>query len=200
MKELNSIIAVNIAELRRSRGMTQGALGEKLNYSDKAVSKWERGESLPDISVLKQIADMFEVTVDYLLTRDHKVYKAERKENRNRKRRNRVIITLMSVVAVWAVAVFIFINFDSFLRGTSGTWLVFLYAVPTSALLALIFNTIWGKRILNFVFSSLLLWSLLASIFITLLVVRVDTNIWLLFVFGVPIQILLFLGSRIKLK
>ncbi len=200
MKELNGIIAANIASLRRSRGMTQTALGERLNYSDKAVSKWERGESLPDVAVLKQIADIFEVTVDYLLTSDHTVYKTERKENRKRKRINHLLVTLMSIVAVWAVAIFIYMNFDGFLDDKSGTWLVFLYAVPASAVMAIIFNSIWGKRFLNFIFSSLLLWSLLASIFVTLVVAHVNANIWLLFIFGIPVQILLFLGSRIKLK
>ena len=69
--ELKLVIAKNIAALRTARGMTQIELAEKLNYSDKAVSKWERGESIPDVLVLKQIADMHGVTVDYLLTDVH---------------------------------------------------------------------------------------------------------------------------------
>ena len=67
MENLKHLIALNIAALRRAQGMTQITLAEKLHYSDKAISKWERGESLPDISVLKEIADLFGVTVDYLL-------------------------------------------------------------------------------------------------------------------------------------
>ena len=67
MNELKVTIANNIANLRKLNGITQSDLAQKLNYSDKAVSKWERGESLPDICVLKQIADSFGVTVDYLL-------------------------------------------------------------------------------------------------------------------------------------
>ena len=67
MEELKTVIAKNISELRRSAMMTQLDLAERLNYSDKAVSKWERAESVPDISVLKAIADIFGVSVDYLL-------------------------------------------------------------------------------------------------------------------------------------
>ena len=71
MDEIKLIIARNITDLRRKNNMTQAELAEKLNYSDKAVSKWERGESLPDVTVLKCIADTFRVTVDYLLQPEH---------------------------------------------------------------------------------------------------------------------------------
>ena len=69
--ELKQVIADNVSSLRRDAGMTQAELAEKLNYTDKAVSKWERGESCPDITVLKTIAELFGVTVDYLITREH---------------------------------------------------------------------------------------------------------------------------------
>ena len=71
LEDIKRVIADNIALLRKGSGMTQIELAEKLNYSDKAISKWERGESVPDISVLKQIADMYGVTVDYLITPGH---------------------------------------------------------------------------------------------------------------------------------
>ena len=68
MENIKQIVAKNIADLRRASGLTQMEFAEKLNYSDKAVSKWERGDSLPDVAVLKQIADLFQVTLDYLVT------------------------------------------------------------------------------------------------------------------------------------
>ena len=61
MEDLREIIAKNIADLRREQNLTQAELAARLNYSDKAVSKWERGESMPDITVLKEIADLFSV-------------------------------------------------------------------------------------------------------------------------------------------
>ena len=72
MKDLREIIAKNICALRTEANMTQLGLAELLNYSDKAVSKWERGEALPDVLVLKAIADHFGVSVDYLLTDEHR--------------------------------------------------------------------------------------------------------------------------------
>ncbi|MBP5780548.1 MAG: helix-turn-helix transcriptional regulator, partial [Clostridia bacterium] len=74
MEEYKQIISNNISHLRRSKGMTQAELAEKLNYTDKAISKWERGESIPDAIVLKQIADMFGVSVDYLFTKEHRSF------------------------------------------------------------------------------------------------------------------------------
>ena len=71
MTDIKQIIAKNISALRQDKELTQIELAEKLNYSDKAVSKWERGESLPDIGVLTQIADLFEVPLDYLVRREH---------------------------------------------------------------------------------------------------------------------------------
>ena len=71
MDDLKSAFAKNVSDLRNINGMTQLELAEKLNYSDKAVSKWERGESIPDISVVMQIADIFGVSVDYLLSTEH---------------------------------------------------------------------------------------------------------------------------------
>ena len=67
MDENKRIVADNITALRTAKKLTQSQLAEMLNYSDKSVSKWERGDSVPDVFVLKKIADIFGVTVDWLL-------------------------------------------------------------------------------------------------------------------------------------
>ena len=56
-----------LATLRKSRGMTQGDLGEKLNISAQAISKWENGTSEPDIATLKRIADIYGITVGEII-------------------------------------------------------------------------------------------------------------------------------------
>ena len=105
MEDIKAIIAENIVTLRKAGGMTQIELAEKLNYSDKAVSKWERGESVPDISVLKAIADLFGVTVDYLITADHDPKelepRAEDDEKSKKRKRTHVMIAGMSGLLVW---------------------------------------------------------------------------------------------------
>ena len=108
MKDLRDIVAKNIATLRTEAGLTQLKLAEKLNYSDKAVSKWERGESVPDIFMLKEIADTFGVTVDYLLESDHGGDAHPTKKLVRLRRRNRMMISIMSVACVWLVATIAF--------------------------------------------------------------------------------------------
>ena len=56
-----------IAQARRERKLTQAQLAHRLHVTDKAVSRWERDESLPDLMLLPVIADLFHITVDELL-------------------------------------------------------------------------------------------------------------------------------------
>ncbi len=62
-----------IAELRKNKGLTQSDLGERLGVSFQAVSKWERGETLPDTAILVPLAEVLEITVDFILTGGEKV-------------------------------------------------------------------------------------------------------------------------------
>ena len=104
MDNVKENIAKNIARLRTENNMTQPELAKKLNYTDKSVSKWEHGIATPPIDVLKEIADIFGVTVDDML-RDmsdeeyDKIYTA--KENKP----NKIIITLLAVSLVWLIAI-----------------------------------------------------------------------------------------------
>lgn len=194
--ELKLVIAKNIAALRTARGMTQIELAEKLNYSDKAVSKWERGESIPDVLVLKQIADMFSVTVDYLLEEEHEpAAHPVKKEAEGVRRHNRGFITAIIIILVWLLATFIFMIVDT-LGIEKSMWFIFVYAVPSTFVVWLVFNSIWFNRRRNFMIISLLMWSVLAAAYLTLL--PFELNVWLLFVVGVPGQIIIFLWSRLK--
>lgn len=195
MQELKSIIATNITQLRRESGMTQVDIAEKLNYSDKAVSKWERGESVPDISVLKEIADIFGVTVDYLLKTDHRIEDEKRARIGKRKFRNRAIVATMAVVLVWLVAVLVFFILDS-ATSLNRLWLVFIYAVPASFVVWLVFNSIWFNRRWNFLIISLLMWCSLASLFITL----IGFDLGKIFFVGIPAQVIVLLWSGIRTR
>ena len=197
MQDLKHIIAKNIASLRREREMTQFELAEKLNYSDKAISKWERGESVPDIVVLKQIADLFGVTVDWLLEEEHTKPKRSTEFLKNRFK-NRSIITCISIVLVWLIAATTFVIADTFRGyGISHYWLSFLFAVPITCIVWLVFNTLWFNKRLNFFIISLLMWSILTCIYVPLLILG-STNIRFIWVLGAIGQIIIFLWSRIK--
>lgn len=198
MEELKIIIAANIVELRKNHNLTQAELAEKLNYSDKAVSKWERGESVPDISVLKRIADLFGVKVDYLLTSEHTDDSDIINKVSRRTIRNRAMITGISVLLVWLVATLIFSNVEIVINGLDRLWLVFVFAVPVSFIVWLVFNTLWFNKRYNFLIVSLLMWSTLAAIFLTFFSFSINT--WLFFVVGVPGQAIIALWSGIRPK
>ncbi len=196
MDDLKKTIAMNIATLRRHHGVTQLELAERLNYSDKAVSKWERGESYPDVATLKEIADMFAVTVDYLLQAEHKQEKSMHREYTRRQKRNRLLISAISCVLVWLVATAVFVNLD-LLTNLQGYWLAFVYAIPVTAILLLIFNSIWGRPKWNFLIISLLMWTTLLSLCLTFLQ-ALQLNLWLLFLIGIPGQIIILLWAGIR--
>jgi len=199
MADLKLIIAKNIAELRKEAQMTQFELAEKLNYSDKAVSKWERGESVPDVVVLKEIADIFSVSVDFLLEEEH-TKKRSFGENFKVRMKNHSFIMGMSIVLVWLIALGVFVVFDMFREYTaSREWLVFMYAVPVTMIVWLVFNSVWFNRRLNFLIISLLMWTGLASIYVSLYVLA-GINVRFLLLLGLPGQLIILLWSRIRTK
>ena len=176
MKEIKQNIADNLSKLRTSAGITQAQLAESLNYTDKAVSKWERAESVPDITVLKRIADRFGVTVDWLITDHGNNAPAPDKAVQHARRHNHLLITLLAVVCVWFIATAVFVVLGGL--GISHKWLAYIWAVPVSMIVLLVFNAIWGKYRRNFVFISLLVWTILAAIYITVITVA-RWNFWL---------------------
>ena len=189
MEDLRQIIAVNIASLRKERHMMQAELADQLGYTDKAVSKWERGESIPDIVTLKKLSDLFGVSLDYLCEAEHpEGIPAPSRQTKS----NRLVITLLASSAVWLLATTLFVYMQVF--GAPGAWKVFVGAVPVTMIVLLVFNSIWGWRRLKFVIVSVLLWTSLA--FVYLLLLRYD--IYLAFTIGIPIQIMVVLWSKLK--
>ena len=199
MEDLKLIIAKNIATLRKECEMTQFELAEKLNYSDKAISKWERGESIPDVTVLKQIADLFSVTVDYLLEAEHP-QKKKLVDFGRIKKLNRGFITGMSIVLVWLITLILFVIGDIFKDYTMGRhYLLFLFAVPASIIVWLVMNSVWFNARRNFLIVSLLLWSSLATLHLSILIFA-GFNFYKVYLLGIPAQIIIIFWSRIKTR
>ena len=194
MENYKRIIANNIIELRKAVPYTQAELAEKLNYSDKAVSKWERGESIPDVIVLKQIADLFGVTVDYLLEEVHTSSASAQSVPRQLKN-NRMIVTGLSCMLPFLIATLLFVVL-SMLTTVERLWLAYIYCIPVCSIILIVFNSIWGRKKLNYLFISLLMWSTLASVYLTI----GDYSLWLIFIIGIPGQIIILLWSGMKAK
>lgn len=195
VQALKDVIAANIVLLRREANMTQLELAEILNYSDKAVSKWERGESIPDITVLKQIADLFQVSLDYLVEEEHPI-RHEGKQTLRQKIRNHGFITGICVLLVWLIATLVFVILDISIKHPTRHWLSFVYAVPVSMIVWLVFNSIWFKPHRNFLIVSLLMWSVFASLYLSFLVF--SKNLWQIFVLGIPGQFIILMWSRLR--
>ena len=195
MRDVRQIIAENLIELRKLNKLTQLELAEKLNYSDKAISKWERAESLPDVEILCQIADLYGVSLDYLVTKDHEEATLEYKISKERANVNKTIITWLSVFS--AVLLVVLSYFLVLTITKHNLWILFIWMVPLCATIYLIFNCIWGKRLMKYITLSVLMWSLIASFALQFR----EYNIWLIFILGVPGEIIIFLTSRLgKLK
>lgn len=194
MEDLKLIIATNITELRKSQNLTQAELAVRLNYSDKSVSKWERGESLPDIGVLKQIADMFGVTVDYLLHENVSPAQEQLRQAKE-KRKNQIVITALAISAVWIVATVVYIYGMVYIHGIN-LWTLFVWALPASCLVGLFCNRFWGSRRIKFWILSLLTWSTLTAVVVQTL----HYTPWPLFFAGIPVQVALILWSKISVE
>lgn len=197
MEDLKINFSKNLIKLRKSINYTQADLALKLNYSDKAISKWERAESMPDIYMIKKMADFFGVSIDYLLQehKDNELIQPSLNNEAKIKRMhlNHLLIVGVSVIGIWAISLIIFI----FLRQIkiNNSWLCFIASMPISFLISFIFACIWGRRIQRFWLLSGFTWSLITFIYLLLLVL--DINLWLIFVLGVPSQIIEILSFRI---
>ena len=190
MDECRAAVAANLIRLRTAAGLTQSELGDKLNYSDKSVSKWERGDAAPDVFVMKQIADIYGVTVDYLL-QPHNENEAVSIPVSDDTGYSTATITLVSILGIWTLALLIFVIL--WITGTI-VWQIFVYAVPVSLITLLVLHSIWRRGRWNqFIIAALVL-SLIVTVYLTLL----PMNPWQLFLVAVPAELVVFLSFRIK--
>lgn len=190
MDERKATIASNLIRLRLAAGMTQAELGEKLNYSDKSISKWERGDVTTDVFVLMQIADIFGVDVDYLLKPHNEIEPAIYNKPAAQATYTTNMITLVTLLGIWTVALFLFVIL--WICGMV-VWLVFVYAVPVSLVTLLVLNSVWnGGRKNRFIIAALVL-SIIGTVYLTFL----SRNLWQLWLLAIPSLLLVSLGTRI---
>lgn len=195
MEDIKNNVAKKITELRTLNNMTQLELAEKLNYSDKTISKWERAESSPDIAVLVEIADLFGVTLDYLV-RSKNVEEAVSEYKKKEVTFNRRAVSYIAEGGGWIVALFAFIITTLITNHMTFQWLYFVYALPVVLIIKLVFNSIWFNSRHNYLIISALLWAILATIHITFLYFKI--NVSLIYLLGVAGQFVIVLASRIK--
>ena len=191
-EKLKTQIGNSIAAFRKQCAMTQAELAEKLNYSDKAVSKWERGESLPDVMTLVQLSELFGVTLDEMIGTDSAA--VVKKQPKTPKRRvNKGVIQMLVSLLVWFVALFVYVVLSSI--GLPRSWIGFIYAIPVNAIVLLCLRSAWHKYRLNFILVSLIVWGSLVSFYASMLIFT-GFNIWRLFLLGLLGQAAVWLWFR----
>ena len=203
LEKLKYQIGANIAAQRKQAGLTQAGLAEQLNYSDKAVSKWERGESMPDILTLLQLSELFSISISDLLSDPNelpgnpgKLEKAmtQVSEKALKRKANKNVILGLSTTLVWFVALFIFVVISSF--DLPNSWIAFFYAIPINAIVLLSLRSAWRDFRWNRALISIIVWGFLVSIYATLLVF-LRFNMWRMFLLGIPGEIAIFLWFRL---
>lgn len=174
---LRKTVAKNIAAYRKAHHDTQLDLATKLNYSDKSVSKWERGESLPDVYILSQIADLYGVSVSALI--------GEIQPPKESKPHYHMFILLLSLALTMAVATLLFSMF-MICKVPYPAWMFFVYALPVCSIICIVFTSLWWGILWQGVSVSALIWTLGLSLYLSFEL----ENVSLIFLVCAALQVL----------
>lgn len=127
-----------IAECRRLQGLTQAQLAEKLNITDRAVSKWETGRSLPDAALMLALCEILDISVNELLNGERVTMENKQEKNeqillemaKELERKNKTIWTTMCVIMIVSITALLAGNLAAALFMPEGPWqLVVVVAV-----------------------------------------------------------------------
>ena len=176
-------VAENLTYYRKAAGYTQLEIAEKLNYSDKSISKWERGDGAPDIFVLKTLASFYGVTMDDF-------FKSEKRKIVTNQKRRHWYITGLSVALAWIVAAVAFTVLMIALPGVFPWWLFFLYAAIVSFIITTVFSSVWGRLEYQLISISGIIWTVCLSAYFTTHLIQPMEYDWLIIVTGAPIELL----------
>ena len=162
--------------------MTQAELGAKLNYSDKSISKWERGEAIPDAFVLTQMAELFGVSVDYILS-SHDAWEptVTPEDPRQDVVYSTSVITAIAVVGVWTLALTAFVTL--WLAVDQLRWQIFVAAFPVSVLTWMVLMCVFKR-----------------SIFVSVYLLLLNKNPWQIFMIAVLAEVIVFLSFHVQKK
>ena len=162
-QEIRDMIAKNLVELRKRSGLTQSEVAEKINYSDKSVSKWERAEGVPDVYLLSQLAEVYGVQIsDFFCDEPVKIKTAVKRAST----KTRILITAIAVGLVWLVATIMFFVLSVVGFEPSQISVVYYVGWPISAIVLTVFTALWFPKITTSLSVSMLVWSVAIGIHI----------------------------------
>ena len=180
------LLAKNLVYYRKASGLTQLELAEKFNYSDKSISKWERGEGFPDVFVLKSLADFYGITIDDFYSEEHK------KIVKQSQKRKQVYLRLLSIGIGWLITVLSFFLLNVLLDKSLPfkPWLVFIYGTLLTSIIWLVWEFIYHNKLLRMFATSCIIWTATLTIYLTFLLVLPDVNLSLIFIVAATLQVL----------
>jgi len=199
VKNIKLQVAKNLGALRKQMGLTQAELAEQLNYSDKAISRWEKGETLPDLNVLYEICQFYGITMNDLIGEEQA--KAKNTDITEKDARAyRAWLCAIAGVSVWLIATVLFFMCQTITNGSNPLWIIFVWAVPVCCIVILIFGKPIFHRVTNLVFTSIVAWAVLGCTYLSLVFFSSIENaytFWPIFFIGIPVQAILFLGHKL---
>ena len=183
IEEYKNNLTKNLVKYRTESGLTQSKLAEKINYSDKSISKWERGEGTPDVGVLLQLCEIYSISLNDFFEDQSQKEILPKKKHRNKK----LFISLLSGTLVFFIAAFAFAVLFMIPQTHSFAWMSFIYAIPVLGIVMTTFSSIWGKALYRIISTSIIIWGLLISLCLSL---NMFKFIWILCAAGGFFQLL----------
>ena len=160
-QEIRKNFGENLSRLRKYNKLSQQELAEKLSYSDKAISKWELGDNIPDIITLERIAEIFNVSVDELIKPNISVSKS------GVTKRKRLIITILAsgLGLFLGIVGLLVLSILKFQAGITGEIIdKFIYccyplAFFAGSVITIVLTVLWFEKIWQFIAITTCIWS-----------------------------------------
>lgn len=190
--DIKQVVSRNLIKYRKLNNLTQAQLASKLNYTDKAISKWEQGETIPDVYVLEQIANLYNIKLEDLL---HQETTLERVQTFTK---NKYVITLLSTLLVWLIGMVCYVLIEIISPSRYPSYLTFIACIPATFIVLVVFNSLWGARIYNMIFTSGINWGV--SLFLVQLLSKYSEQMWYLYFVSAIFEILIILWYMLDTK
>ena len=193
MKDIKTIIAENLTNLRKQHQLTQNELAQKLNYSDNTISRWEKAEITPSVETLEQISQLYNIPLESLFKEKIET-KAPEKTKKRSFQLQKLSTILLCVSLVWFASSIAYFYIKSFMN--INCWTLFVWSVPLSCLILLAFGRYVNNRIYSFVFETICIWTFLASCYLEFL----EYNLIFIFLIGAPAQLAISIYTFVRPK
>ena len=179
MENVKEIVSQNLVRFRKEKNLTQAELAKLINYSDKAISRWETGEVVPDLETIYTLAEVFGVPVSSITERPTE---EEVSKKTDTPLGQKILSQIFLLFEIWLIITVIFV-YVKITKETS-IWQLFVWGVPASAIVLWFFNRKENANALLFIFATVFVWSFITCVYLHLL----DSNPWYMYFIGLPLQ------------